>query len=418
MSQVKLPIMTLKADKYVKIIGGDMDKLNMDELNNQQINTSCIHKYLGLSGIGVHLMDETMTRSFNAVPLLAYWDIYKNYYANKQEEIGAVIHTGNVAIREMQDMYINVESDPNEPGNYYVTKQVTVEHGTKTGSSTDSDYFAIQSIEIEMVNTTDEPDYDNYMIYTYNSATPVTLRAWLDSLYSGWETSVYYNNSTSTWVIPIFMTATQIGSSGLIWSWNEMTDFTTSINVAPRVYTFPLDNLDKMRETIMTNISGAATDISDIELEPYSLVTGNPNARNYIKQTQEGLAIKTYQSDLFNNWVKTEWVEEINNKTAISTNSGKFTIDQLNISKKLYDYYNRVAVSGGTYDDWIEATFDIERATLTEIPVYKGGLIRELAFSEVTSNSATNVESTGLQPLGTLAGKGTMTSKKRAEKSL
>ena len=29
----------------------------------------------------------------NATALLAYWDIYKNYYANKQEEEGVVIHT-------------------------------------------------------------------------------------------------------------------------------------------------------------------------------------------------------------------------------------------------------------------------------------------------------------------------------------
>ena len=37
-------------------------------------------------------------RRFNAIPLLSYWDIYKNYYANKQEEIGAAIdlHMTNV----------------------------------------------------------------------------------------------------------------------------------------------------------------------------------------------------------------------------------------------------------------------------------------------------------------------------------
>ena len=33
-----------------------------------------------------------IVRNFNAIPFLAYWDIYKNYYANKQEEIGVVIH--------------------------------------------------------------------------------------------------------------------------------------------------------------------------------------------------------------------------------------------------------------------------------------------------------------------------------------
>ena len=36
--------------------------------------------------------DNDRTREFNAVPLLAYWEIYKNYYSNKQEENGVVIH--------------------------------------------------------------------------------------------------------------------------------------------------------------------------------------------------------------------------------------------------------------------------------------------------------------------------------------
>ena len=32
------------------------------------------------------------TRYFNAISYLGYWDIYKNYYANKQEERGFVVH--------------------------------------------------------------------------------------------------------------------------------------------------------------------------------------------------------------------------------------------------------------------------------------------------------------------------------------
>ena len=38
------------------------------------------------------------TRQFNAIPWLAYWDIYKNYYANKQEGIGAVIHQNPIPV--------------------------------------------------------------------------------------------------------------------------------------------------------------------------------------------------------------------------------------------------------------------------------------------------------------------------------
>ena len=35
----------------------------------------------------------------------------------------------------------------------------------------------------------------------------------------------------------------------------------------------------------------------------------------------------------------------------------KFTIDELNIHKKVYDMLNRIAVSGGSYEDWQEAVF-------------------------------------------------------------
>ena len=83
MSAIKLPVMHLRAAEI------DFTK-NPD---NQQINPSSIFKYLGISGLfRSNMGDAEVGRSFNAVPFLNYWDIYKNYYANKQEEIGAVIH--------------------------------------------------------------------------------------------------------------------------------------------------------------------------------------------------------------------------------------------------------------------------------------------------------------------------------------
>ena len=60
--------------------------------------------------------------------------------------------------------------------------------------------------------------------------------------------------------------------------------------------------------------------------------------------TQEGLALKTYQSDIFNNWLKNEWVGEtgsIADITKIDTSEGSFTIDTLNLAKKVYDLLKR-----------------------------------------------------------------------------
>ena len=118
---------------------------------------------------------------------------------------------------------------------------------------------------------------------------------------------------------------------------------------------------------------------------------------------------------MFNNWLSTEWIDGtggINEITAIDTSGGSFNIDTLNLSKKVYDMLNRIAVSGGTYDDWLDAVYDHPRYMRAESPMYMGGLSKELVFQEVVSNSEA-VNSLGTQPLGTLAGKGVMTSKNK-----
>ena len=77
-------------------------------------------------------------------------------------------------------------------------------------------------------------------------------------------------------------------------------------------------------------------------------------------------------------------------------------MDALNLQQKGYNMLNRIAVSGGTYRDWLETVFTggnyMERC---ETPIFEGGMSAELEFQEVISQSATQDE-----PLGTLAGRG------------
>ena len=77
---------------------------------------------------------------------------------------------------------------------------------------------------------------------------------------------------------------------------------------------------------------------------------------------QSGLCVKTYQSDVFNNWINTEWIDGENGINAITAikidpESNSFQLDTLNLAKKVYDMLNRIAVSGGTYQDWIETVY-------------------------------------------------------------
>ena len=89
---------------------------------------------------------------------------------------------------------------------------------------------------------------------------------------------------------------------------------------------------------------------------------------------QYGLCLKTYQSDIFNNWIQTDWIDGengINEITAIDTSSGGFKLDALILAKKVYNMLNRIAVSGGTYNDWIEAVYSTSYLSRAETPIYQ-----------------------------------------------
>ena len=79
MSQIRLP----KISVTLNSLYGD----NPTSKNQwTQINPSCVLAYLGLKGYG-HLKGiQTKLVEKNGVPLLMYYDIFKNYYANTQEE--------------------------------------------------------------------------------------------------------------------------------------------------------------------------------------------------------------------------------------------------------------------------------------------------------------------------------------------
>ena len=176
-----------------------------------------------------------------------------------------------------------------------------------------------------------------------------------------------------------------------------------------------------MREYLLeTTAIGTAVNINSANLNPYNWVLNTENGLSNMVNTQEGLALKTYQSDQLNNWLNTDWIEgsgSVSDVTKVSTAGNVFTIDALNLAEKMYEMLNRVMVSGGTYDDWLKAVYTHESYTRCETPMYQGGLIKELVFQEVVSNA--QAEGTdGAQPLGTLAGKGIMAKKHKGGKMI
>ena len=112
-----------------------------------------------------------------------------------------------------------------------------------------------------------------------------------------------------------------------------------------------------------------------------------------------GMLLKTNDSDIFNNWVKTDWIDGAGGITEITSiditaNDGKLTMDALNLQQKVYNMLNRIAVSGGTYRDWLETVYTAGKyLDRPETPVFIGGMTQYIAFDEVISKSATLLHS-------------------------
>ena len=368
--------------------------------DNSQINASCIFNYLGIPGIGKDAdeTEEYVTKGFNAVPYLAYFDIYKQYYANKQEEHGVIVHNYqnteyvNIVSFVIDSPLSGPEALPPSGAGFPVDYTLTVD-GKATINLTTSNGEEPNPGElyIDFVTIGNVPITEIFEEIEWTSTSSTSGR-WdcsrVNPAYAGPKT---YEGWSST---------------GIVYPTDK-----------PRLTTFPLSEIDDMRVQILqaTGNSGPFEIASSTMNNVYTAALQQGTTGNYsLISNQEGLLIKTYQSDLFNNWISTEWIEGpngINEITSVDTSTGSFTIDSLQLSRKVYDMLNRIAISGGTYDDWLNAVYTHERTRSVENPMYMGGLIKELAFQEVVSNAAAIGEGDTQQPLGTLAGRGILTNK-------
>lgn len=399
MDRVKLPLLNIE--------GKNLYGYSLTPWEFQQINQSSLLAYLGIRGIGRGAGDN-VSRKFNAIPYLAYFDIYKNYYANKQEEIGAIINSVGV---ETVLGFTSITG-------YNSLNEVKWSHTYQAfmndlGSGVNLKLSGVDGWEIRapkgmfgdkgknllwQQNYGDSPGDIFTTPEYFNSVSIDTSNKDYDIM---WLMDLKYPSGEDIWV-----------EEGYPRFWD-----TKRLDQKIGIKTFELSQIDLMRENILSQTKNTEPYIIDKNgIEPYSLglkpmTNGNPTAQ----MSMEGLLLKTYQSDLYNNWLSTEWIDGetgINSITAISTEGDSFTLDTLNLSKKVYDMLNRIAVSGGSYDDWVQAVYGIEPFNRSESPVYLGGLSKEVVFSEVISTAEAGSEN----PLGTLAGKGVLANKHKGGK--
>lgn len=399
MEQVKIPTMTINGLAYRP---GTITHKQED----YQIASNSLLKYLGISGIcdarnyaaGQDI--AVVTRHFNAIPLLAYWDIYKNYYANKQEEKGAVIGSRQSPAKGYL-VGINVTADGSSK-DYPLTGQNQFIPNTYTPYNT---YQGVLAGEKPVLTSTTD-----ITIACSENIEPASVRIVISA--GGAITSTPVTNAFQD----VRIIGNHIQCTLYLGGMDELIGFdyyaTTITEGKIDIITFPLDNIDQMRIDILqaTGLNNAIQ-VDNTFYTPYGMYGSNTVTGDSANSLpMYGLALKTYQSDLFENWLKTEWIDGvggINEITAIDTSSGSFQIDALNLANKVYNMLNRIAVSGGSYEDYIEAVYSIEANRRAESPVYKGGMSCEIVFEEVVATAQTSE-----QPLGTLGGKGTVTNKR------
>lgn len=379
MKAVKLPIFDVR-----------VNKLNLhDDINPnwQQIAQDSLLAYTGVRGLGQIPEDQTFaTRNFPAILQLFYYDVYKNYYANKQEGYGVYIKPSATNLGWTKIM---------------VRDSVTKE---SVGSSSRSNYtwtnnFTLTGHGLIEIHTTSMSIKDVEKMKLRVAGMPSGLE--IGSIKAG--TIMKFEDMI---VIPINAQLTPSEDIEIVQGTSAITVSRNNIEYRK----FQLSAIDDLREAILAAPASEPFNIKTPENSIFREICADWAVGEYYNQgnanwfSQNGLAVKTYLSDRFNNWLSSEWIDGVNGVNEISAVEivdGKLKIDALILGKKIFAMMNRVAVTGGSFDDWQEAVYGVKAVRRAESPIYHGGMSCELVFDEVVSQSAS-----GNEPLGTLAGRG------------
>jgi hypothetical protein len=392
MSQIKLP--------QIKLI---CNPTRPDEETQYNINQpSSLVAYLGITANGkVAKTNSQQMREYNAIPIIAYYDIFKNYYANKQEENFYIMNYEN------QITYVTAMTAPTGG-----TKIWETGNPNRINSSLPDEQNNV--LQFKLLNELDQDEFEALCTITVNidDSTPGITKMKTTKV----RLTTYYKFESYA---PATKTYT--------YKWNKE----KSLPNSPKIFAIEarkgkmqacaLDDIDDLREDILKKAGNLTYYLNgdknqttpptfaflNLQGGGSTLTGGWPN--NYYAP-EWGIVTKTYQSDLCQNWINTEWIDGengINQISAVAVTDGQFTIDSLNLAQKVYNMLNRIAVSDGSYRSWLETVYTGGYTERTETPIYCGGSSAEVVFQEVVSTSAVDQE-----PLGSLAGRGLDTNHK------
>lgn len=384
-------------------IGLDMSKVKLPKarmwMPNNRSGKASIMEYMGIRKFPKNTPIATNGYPYNIVPFLAYYDIFKNYYANKQEERfyimgGSIIQNATTVVTGMFKGVIDIDWNglrcTSAPEITFTGTDVNLNDIKKIKFTVDSNAVYMQMPAANLY-TIETDEANKKVIKLIEGYRYVFLRSFQGSM--GEEITLQ-------------------GAEENITQGTVTEAYTSS---------FPLTEIDDLREYILSKgreeiLIDQDSDEKLKSLFIYNVLTSpNPDKAGTPESippigTQEmgGLCLKTHQSDLFNNWVNKEWVDGdngINAITDVDVSDGKLNLDALNLAQKVYNMLNRIAISGGSYKDWIETVYTTDYYFRAETPVYEGGMSTTIDFEAVVSNSASNASGVE-EPLGSLAGRG------------
>ena len=371
MSDIKLPMMCANTK------GSTTDA-------KTNISSSALYKYLGWTKSRRTGASATNGVYKNGVPLLLYLDTFKNFFANTQESKFYMIS--------------NAGSEP------------TIKAGF--GGTPSAEYKLPKTGLNATLKSTD----------TVMLTIPSTVKSYKDA----WSSIVFAIRDNAT------QSGTQVTADQLT---TDATKATITLNKFDTLYPkggtlisillnstapfgaflkqYDLEILDQIRDVILHKKGNETLTLTGTQMGvdqngSEKLATFIDDLRKSQEEKLGGMLLKTYDSDIFNNWVKTDWIEgkggiaEITSIDVIAS-EGKLTMDALNLQQKVYNMLNRIAVSGGTYRDWLETVYTAGKyLDRPETPVFIGGTTQYIEFDEVISKSATDTIY-GSQPLGDIA---------------
>ena len=359
MSDIKLPVLVAST-----------------KTDGTKFNQSSLLAYLGIRGY--RKSGETEQVLCQAVPILGYIDIFKNYFANTQEENFFMVTGLTTRPNQIGIVGGQTYSIPGRSEFVYVTPTGNLSVNLLSSQGTLSEptsWYSVWSRILIKVKTVDSETWENATKYSSN---PNGATIVLDKLGNG-------------------------AVGGFQVSEQALSLFESSYTNLTR---YPLEYINQIRDTILATKGNTALNV--LQHTPGTGLQICMAINQARKANLGGLFLKTYDSDVFQNWIKTDWIDGENGISAISAvavQDGVITIDSLNLQQKVYSMLNRIAVSGGTYRDWLETVYTtgnyMERP---ETPIFEGGMSQLIQFEEVISKSATEN-----QPLGELAGRGVST---------